>query len=71
MYEDEKVNGFIQELKNHVRIKVLKIQAEFLDECTRITLNVDSVTWRASGLGHENGHCSNGNRYMPTNFRTK
>lgn len=71
MQEDEKIDRFIHGLKQHVRIEVLKRQAEPLDESTRIAFNVNSAIWRASGFSHENGNHSNGNRHTPTNFRLR
>lgn len=52
MQEDEKVDRIIEGLKFNIRVEVLKAQADTLDECARVALNIDSAIWRAGTVGH-------------------
>ena len=47
MNEEEKVDRFIQGLKPHVRLEVLKSNARTMNDASRIALNVDSALFNA------------------------
>ena len=47
MNEEEKVDRFVQGLKPHVRLEVLKSNARTMNDASRIALNVDSALFNA------------------------
>lgn len=45
--DGEKLDRFLDLLKDNVRVEVLKKNSTSFEECARLALNVDSAIWRA------------------------
>lgn len=66
MHEGEKIDRFVDGLKYHVRVEVLKSNFPSFEECACMVLNVDSAMWRA--LKGNPGHFSNNYGSQPTHM---